>query len=40
MFNLTNIAITGMPQEAATGYAPDYSGGKQSDLVMSNMNES
>ena len=42
MFKLTDIAITGqpMPMAAATGFAPDYSGSKQNDLVMSKLNNS
>lgn len=41
MFNTIDIAISNQPMPmAATGYAPDYSGGKQNDLVMSKLNES
>lgn len=40
---VTNIAISGRPMPmagASAGYAPDYDGNKQSDLVMFGMNES
>ena len=41
MFKFTDIAISNQPMPmAATGFAPDYSGGKQNDLVMSKLNNS